>query len=186
MRSCHIMRYNKIMLKLASSLLGSRILSVHAGGTIGRLGQPIIQPHNLTVVGFYVESPESDETRVLLAQDIRECNRQGCVVDHEEEITPASELHRHQDLFKINFQLVEKMVQTESKKKLGKVEDYVVNLNGFVVQKIHVKRPAWRSLTSSALVVNRTQIVEVTDQRIIVKDAVVEERQTAAAPVPTN
>lgn len=174
------------MLKLASSLFGGRILSVHAGGTIGRLGAPIIQPRNLTITGFYVERPNTETNDILLAQDIREFNRQGCVIDHEEEIATASELHRHQELLKTNFQLLEKTVQTESKKKLGRVEDYVININGFVIQKIHVKRPAWRSLTSSALIVNRTQIVEVTDQRIIVKDAVVEQRQTAAAPVPTN
>lgn len=174
------------MLRLASQVIGSNIISVHAGGAVGKLGRPIINPHNLTVPAFWVEQANGNTETALMSQDIREFSFQGCVINHEEELTEVADLIRLQELIKINYDLIGKDVRTESKKKLGKVEEYVINMNGFVVQKIHVKPPAWKSFSDSSKIIDRSQIVEVDDNKIVVKDASVKESSRVAQPVPNS
>lgn len=173
------------MLLLNTQLYPRPIFSIHASGVIGQIEAPIINPHNLTIAAFYVQRGSSLEPEVLMIQDIREMNKQGYVINHEEEISPAKDLIRLEELIEINYQLIDKPVLTESKKKLGKVEAYVVNNEGMVIHNLHVHQPMLKSLMSSALVINRSMVVEVTNSKIIVNDAVVKEAIPAVQAVPT-
>lgn len=174
------------MLRLSSHFANQPIFSVHAGGKVGELSRYIINPDKLMVEGFYVSRGGIDTGQILLVQDIREVTVQGYVIDHEEKFADPSELIRLKDVLKLEYDLMGLKVQTESGKRLGKVEDFIVNDDGWMIQKIHVRQPSWKSMLQSALVISRTQIIEVTDRRIIVSDGVIKTGATAHAPEPIN
>ena len=63
-------------------------------------------------------------------------------------------------------------MKVESKKgaKLGKVSRYLVNTENFMVQQFVVQRPFMKSFLDPELLIGRSEITKVTNDKIIVKD----------------
>lgn len=173
------------MMRLSDQFRNLPVLSIHAGQVIARVTDFLINPHSLAVAGFYCQSPRSNKTLVLLAQSIREVSREGIVINHEEDLAEPDDLIRLQDIIKINFSLIDKPVITESKKKLGKVQDFVIDELNWQVMKLHVQRPTWRAVLNSSLIIDRNMIVSVSRRNITVKDASTKVTEAAPAAIPT-
>jgi hypothetical protein len=158
------------MLKLSSSLQNLKIVSIRTGGSVGLAQRPIINPHNLKIVGWWCRTPRRPEPQVLLIDDIRETDGDGLAINDEEEITPADDLVRLKDILDINYDLIGKPVKTK-RTKLGKVGDFSYN-DGMFVQKLYVERPMVKVFSmEDTLIIDRKQILEVTDHYILVRDA---------------
>lgn len=169
------------MLLQSRQISGAQILSLHTGRPIAQVNEPIINPHNLEVVGFYVANPRSrQQPLVLLSNDVRDIAPKKVLVNSADELTAATDLVRLQDTLKIRFSLLGKLVKTTSKRRLGRVEEYVIDTESNLVQKIYVKQSLLKSLAVNSLVIDRQQIVEVTDRQITVSDATV--AKPAVAP----
>jgi hypothetical protein len=92
------------------------------------------------------------------------------------------DLVRHKEILDIKFQLLEKTVKTK-RHKLGKVADFSYN-DGMFVQKLYVSRPVTKIFSSEdTLLVDRTQITEVTDSYILVRDTEISATEESVAPV---
>jgi len=157
------------MLRLSPTLYNQPVLSLRLGGRIATATEPIINPHNLKIMGWWCEAPDSKEPLVLLADDVRETISDGIAVNNEEALCAPEDLVRHRKILEINFQLLDKPVRTK-RHKLGRVEDFSYN-DGMFVQKLYVGRPLVKVLTTdSTVIVDRTQIIEVTDSHILVRD----------------
>jgi uncharacterized protein YrrD len=173
------------MLLQSNQLEGASVVSLHTGQVIGQLDKPIIDPHKLEVAGFYCLQPRNkDESMVLLTQDIRDITPGKVLINSADEITSASHLIRLEETIKIGFSIVGKPVRTESKKRLGKVEDYVVDTDTFEVQKIYVKQSLLKNFTVHSLVIDREQIIDVTDRQITVADATMAKPAVVQPPTP--
>src|SRR3990167_4029648 len=161
------------MLVQSKNLVGAKILSLHTGQPIGQVGEPIINPHKLVIAGFYCYgrwAQARKEPLILLGQDIREVASGGVLINSVDDLTPLSELVRLKEIIDLEYKLLDKPVRTASKRRLGKVDEYVVNTESFVVQKIYVKQSLFKSMSLHSLAIDRTQIIEVTDKFIIVSD----------------
>jgi sporulation protein YlmC with PRC-barrel domain len=79
----------------------------------------------------------------------------------------------------MEFELEGKHVIDDHQKKIGKVSDYIVDVDSFVVQQLVVKRPLLKSFSDDELIVHRSQIVEITDDRIIIKSGRVKAKAVA-------
>ena len=172
------------MLRLSASLLNQPVLSLRLGGPIGTAIEPIINPHNLKIIGWWCKTPGNGR-EVLLADNVREFTPGGMAVNDEEALSTADDLVRYQEVLETGFQLIDKLVKTK-RHKLGKVSDYSYN-EGLFVQKLYVSRSLTKVFTNeSTLVIDRTQILEVTDQYILVRDTEVKvsEEELAGAPAP--
>ncbi len=176
------------MLVQSKQLNGARIVSLHTGHAIGSLGAPIINPHKLLVDGFYVNLPRGkNQPMVMLTQDIRQFDQGSRVfINSGDEIVPATELLRLKEIMSLNFSLADKPVRSASKNKLGKVTEYVVETTGWTVQKLHVKQPLFKSLSTGTLIIDRSQIIEVNDRQITVSDAAVTTPAVAPSRVPNG
>lgn len=160
-------------------LVGLQIISLHTGQLVGELGSPIINPHSLSLAAFRCKTrwqKKRQEDLILLTQDIRQVASGRVLINSVDEIRPVSDLVRLQEVIKIDFSLIDKPVRNESKRRLGKVDDYVVNPQDFWIQKIYVRQPFLKNLAVHSLVIDRQQIIEVSDRFILVNDA------TAAQP----
>lgn len=174
------------MLIVSTQLVGMPIVSVHASAKIGATTRVIINPHNLTIAGFYVLRPARGEEEVLLPQDIRETDGKVFVINHEEDLADAEDLIRLEEVLKIDYQLHEKPVVTESGKKLGLVEDYVVDAQKLTIMSLHVSPTLLKSFMSSDRVISRKQILEVSEKEVTVKDATIKQTSSAPQAVPTT
>ena len=158
------------MLQLSGYLLNKPVMSLRTGRPVAWVAAAVVNPRNLKIEGFYCNDSMNGGQLVLLAQDIRELSRQGFIVNDHDVLIEPEELVRLKDLMQQNFQLTGKLVVTVSKQKVGKVSDYAVETESMFIQKLYVTQSFWKRLTGGSLSVDRTQIVEVTNHRIVIND----------------
>lgn len=158
------------MLQLSNTLINQPVLSLRTGTAVATAVAPIINPNNLKIEGFYCEDRFDKRQLVLLYQDIRDVIAQGLVVDDHDVLSVPDELVRLKDILKLSFELIGKPVETVSKKKVGKVTDYATEITTMYIQKLYVSQSVFKSLASGSLSVDRTQINEITNRRIIIND----------------
>lgn len=158
------------MLVAYSNLLGTPILSVQAGGTIGYLKSAIVDPDTLKILAFRLQGPLIGPANLLDTQSIREYSSLGMVIDDADELVEEGDVIRIKEVLELNFDLLTLKVETKKGSKLGKVIDFTLNSDDYVIQQIIVKRPLIKALNDPELTIPRTEIVEITDYKIIVKD----------------
>jgi len=164
------------MLVLKKALENKPIASVQSGHRVAVSGEMIIDPRNLKIFAFHVSSPQKQDL-VLHTEDIRGVTPQGMIIDDNDQLMSFDDdLVRLKKVTDINFKLIDKPVYTEHKKKIGKVVDFVTETDGFQIMKLHVTRPLVKSLGTSQLIIDRSQIVQVTDDKIIVKSTAVKDK----------
>jgi hypothetical protein len=177
----------KLMLKLSANLHNLGVVSLRSSGTVAIAIEPIINPHNLKIIGWWCKVPAHSDPRVLLLDDVRDHLPKGLAIDDEEDLTDPEDLVRHKQILDINFRLAGKPVKTK-RTKLGKVSDFSYN-DGMFVQKLYVERPITKILSADeTLLIDRNQIIEVTDNYILVKDSEIEasEGELSRAAVPAS
>jgi hypothetical protein len=177
------------MLKLSKSLRQQPVMSLRTGTPIATALEPVINPHNLKIIGGWCKSRGSSKQEILLAEDVREIMPSGLAVNDEEALSQPEDLIRHREILDIRFQLIDKLVKTR-RKKLGKVSDYSYDDKGLFVQKLYVARSLIKVFTTEdTLIIDRTQIIEVSDHYILVRDTDLklgqEEMAPAAAAMPS-
>lgn len=172
---------------MGKQLIGKQVLSIHAGGPIGTIISPIVNPNNLKIEGWFIEDIAGKQRLIVLSQDIRDTIEQGFVVNDHEAMTQPGELVRLQPVLELNFELIGKAVITENKHRIGKVSDYAFEKDTAFIQKIYVNQSIVKSFSGGSAIVDRSQITEINNKRIIVKEATVpskvEKIQPAVSPV---
>ncbi len=176
------------MLQLSSTLLNQSVLSLRTGGVVAEAIAPIINPNNLKVEGFYCDDRFDKNQLILLTQDIRDRVDRGFVINDHEVLVDPEELVRLQKVLKLEFSLIGKPVVTVNKHRLGKINDYAVDDVALYVQKIYVGQSILKSFTGGNLSIDRSQIVEITDRKIVVQEPLkgVKDTIAASAPVPAG
>lgn len=158
------------MLVYASKLLGAPVLSMQATSQVATIATPIVDPDSLKIVAFFVSGPLVKNTNILDAKSIREYSKFGCVIDSIDELAEKDDIVKVSKIIDLNFNLTGLKVETKKGTKLGKVIDFTVTPDDFTVQQIIVKRPLVKSFLDPELTIPRSEIVEVTDYKIIVKN----------------
>ena len=158
------------MLQLSAALADRPIMSLRTGQQVATITSPIINPNNLKIEGFYCVDRFEKQTLVLLYQDIRDIIAQGFVIDDHDVLTEPQELIRLKDVMDINFTLIGKPVVTTARQNIGKVSDFATELETMYVQKIYVSRSIMKSFASGNLGIDRNQINEITDKKIIINE----------------
>lgn len=172
------------MLVLSGSLLNRPVLSLRTGGQVAATRQIIVNPNNLKIEGFYCDDRfDNQSSPILVTQDIREILKQGFVIDDYEVLSQPDELVRMQKTLQINFQLIGKQVVTVNKEKVGKVTDWAAETETFYIQKLYVGRSLLKSLSTGQLSIDRSQIVEINDRKIVIQDLLKPEKVSAAASI---
>ena len=159
------------MLIANSKLLNLPILSVQDSGKIGTVANTIVDPDTLKIIAFRVHGAVSPEGgNILDANSIREYSNFGLVIDSTDELIGDHDVVKIGKVIDLNFSLSGLKVETKKGSKLGKVLDFAVTEDNYSVQQIIVKRPTIKSFLDSELTIPRSEIVEITDYKIIVRD----------------
>lgn len=158
------------MLKLFETTPGTAIMSLRTGGPISTIVAPIINPNNLFIEGWFTQDNRSGEKLILVSSDIREVLPQGFVVNDHEVLTHESELVRLKDIITLRFDLINLKVVSENGTKYGKINDYAYETKNMFIQKMYAAQPLVKNFSGGTLSIDRSQIVEVTDKRLIIED----------------
>ncbi len=159
------------MLVYANRLIGTPILSMQAAAPVGQIYEPIVDPDSLKIIAFYLVGSLVDRNaNILDVKSVREYSVMGMVVDSADEFVGREDVIRIEKVVKLNFSLVGLKVETKKGTKLGRVVDFTITSEDFMVQQIIVKRPLVKSFLDPELIIPRREIVEVTDEKLIVKD----------------
>lgn len=159
------------MLQLSGMVINRPVMSLRTGTPVATAIAPIINPNNLKIEGFYcVDSMQRKKQLILLSQDIRDIIPQGIVINDHDVLSEADELVRLKDIIALNFELLGKHVVTSGRQKVGKVSDFAIDIDSLFVQKIYVTQSLFKNFTGGNLGIDRTQIVEITDKKIIINE----------------
>ena len=158
------------MLKLSASLIGCPVMSLRTGQQAATTIAAIINPDNLKIEGFFCTDRFSRKEVVLLYQDIRDVIPQGLVVNDHDVLAEPHELVRLKKIMDIGFELIGKQVVTLNKQRLGKVNDFATEIETMYIQKIYISQSFFKGLTRGNLGIDRSQINEITDKKIIVNN----------------
>lgn len=156
------------MLTTATDIADTPVMSLQTGQELARIGDAIIDPGTLKILAYEVVGPLVDEPpKLLTVEDIREVADVGFIVDSNDDFISPEDVVKIQPLYELRFDPIRRQVRDERKHKIGKVINYTIELGGFVIQQLVVKRPLFH-LNDTELLVHRTQIIEINDQAIVV------------------
>jgi uncharacterized protein YrrD len=158
------------MLQLSASIINRPVMSLRTGSEVATAIAPIINPNNLKIEGFYCNDRFENKELILLYQDIRDIIPQGIVIDDHDVLTEAEELVRLKDVLELEFELIGKPIETTSKEKVGKVSDFAVETTTMTIQKLYASQSILKSFTGGSLSIDRSQIVEITNKRVIINE----------------
>lgn len=161
------------MLLNSSKLVGCPVLSLHLGGPIGRVTSELVDPNDLTIIALNVSGPQTgdgDHGDILDVRNIREFSNIGMIIDSIDELVSKGDVVRFDKIIDLNFSVVGLHVKTKKGTKLGKVTDYTFDPETMQIMQLIVKRPFIKSFLDPELVIGRSQIKEVNDYEIIVKE----------------
>ncbi len=144
---------------------------------------------SLEVVAFTCEPhPQIGKHPVLLLRDVRQVAIDCLLVNTAEDLVEAEDIVRLAPLLERNFDPRGLRVVTDLKRRIGKVEDYTINLQTYHLQKIYVRQSLVHSWIGASLIIDRSQILEVSEREFIVRDATIKTSHgtnvLAPKPVP--
>lgn len=172
------------MLQLSNTMHDQPVMSLRTGNAIALAMRPIINPANLKIAGFFCRDYEQkNHLLILLNQDIREIVPKGFIVNDHEVLAEPEDLVRIRDLIDADFSLIGKSVETTSHQKLGKIDDYAVDNQGLFIQKLYATPSLLRSLSGGQFSIDRSQIIEITPKKVVIKDMLQPVRAGLAAEV---
>jgi len=152
-------------------------MSLQTGQPLAKLGVPIIDPHNLKIVAFYVSGSMVDFTpAVLFSEDIREFGDVGAIVDSSDNILSPEGMVRLGEVISYGFMLDGIHVVDEQGRKLGRVQNYTLDPESFLIEQLYLKPTMMKSFSVAHLTVSRSQIVAIDNQKITVKTPTVKEK----------
>ncbi len=167
------------MLKLINNLINKPVVSLRSGTAIATINTPLINPDNLKIEGFYCSDNFHNRTLILLYSDIRDFNGIAYFVNDTDALSEPDELVRLRKIIEAGWDLGGKPVYTVSKQKVGKVNDYAVEVETMYIQKLYVSQTLLKNFKLTSLSIDRSQVQEITDKRIIIQDLVANSQITA-------
>jgi uncharacterized protein YrrD len=164
-------------------------MSLQTGGKLATTKNPIIDPRNLLILAFELDGTLLDERpSFLMIDDIREIGGMGIIIDSRDEFIGLEDVIKIREVYDFHFVLDNILVRDQRGKKVGWVDGYSVEPQSFMVKQLNVKRPILKSLADTELLIDRSQIIEISNDAIVIKsdDQPIRSHVKAAAGAYTN
>ena len=174
------------MLISADKFNSMPVMSLQTGSELARTARTIINPYSLSIVAYELSGALLTQHPALLrVADIREIGPMGMIIDSADELIEPGDVVKIQEIYDIGFSLDNIKVVNERKTTIGRVIGYTMEAESFVIQQLRVKRPFLKSLGDVELLIHRSQIVEISLDKIIVKSPEVRHAQPINLPSQT-
>lgn len=176
------------MLISSARLPGYPVLSLHVGGPVARIVSPIVDPHSLRIIGYRVDGPliGREAGEILPESSIRDFAPPGIIIDSTDELVNPDDIIRISEVLELHFDLVGLKVVTKKGTKLGKVANFTFDSDTGEIMQLIVQRPAFKAFIDPELTISRSEIVEVDDYKVTIKDEEAKIRKKAQAEFVPN
>ena len=145
-------------------------MSLQTGARLATTKAAIIDPRNLFIIAFELEgSLLTEKPSFLVVNDIREIGTMGMIVDSSDEFVGLNDIIKLKEVYGFNFVLARLLVRDQKGRRVGKVSGFSVEPGSFMVRQLAVRRPILKSLTDTELLVDRNQIVEISNDTVVIK-----------------
>lgn len=172
------------MLVSAERFDNAPVMSLQTGSELARTSRAIIDPRNLTIPAYELEGRLLDQPPSLLRiNDIREIGPLGIIIDSVDELVSPSDVLKIKEVYEINFKLVGLKVVDDSKRNIGKVIGYTIEAGNFTIQQLRVKRPLLKSFGDTEFLIHRSQIIKVTDDKVVVRAPSIRHKEPAVEEI---
>ena len=125
------------MLLVGSKMIGMPVLSLHVGGAIAQTTEAIIDPEDLRVIAYSLDGPiirnDPEVGNILDISDVREVSNSGLIIDSTDRLVEREDVIKIDNILNLNFNLVGLKVVTQAGKKLGRIADYTIDSNTFMI-----------------------------------------------------
>lgn len=160
------------MLLSTKELIGIPVMSLQTGTEIAVTTELIIDQATLHILSYELDGPQLTETPSFLrVEDIRELSDIGFIVDSSDTLTILDDIVVDIESYKTPLHLEGMRVIDDQGKKLGKVEKAIMDTTTFTIKQIHVKQPLFRNLSDTNLLINRSQIIDIKKDHLVVRSA---------------
>lgn len=176
------------MLVNASSLLKCPILSLHVGGKVAEVTELIVDPNNLEIIACRTDGPlvGKEFGDILPIKSVREFSRLGMIIDSTDEFVESGEILRIKNILDLNFNLFGLKILTKAGAKIGKVSDFAIDPDDWMIRQIVAERPFLKSFLDPELIISRERITEVDDYRVIIDDEKETNKQKSITKAPAS
>ena len=159
------------MLFEAKSLSNLPIISLDSGKNLGFLNNIIIDPENGKIAGVVTQSIAFWKSPKALAfNDIYEFSIESIVVRDDESLSDISEVIRIKDIVKRKIYILGSKVVTEFGKNLGRVDDFIINVDLGILVKIYVESFLSKGYLKGNLIIPANKIILIEHKKITIKD----------------
>lgn len=158
------------MLLPLERLTNTPIMSLQTGAQLAHIKRVLVDPRDLTVVAYELEGPTLVEHPSFLRPvDVRELSSLGLIVDSSDEFVGLDDVIKIRQVHDFKFDVVGLDVIDDKKHRLGKVQSFNLDASSFALEQLVVRRPLLKSFSESELLIHRSQIIEVSDERVLVR-----------------
>jgi len=172
------------MLLLGSKLINTPIMGLQTGMRLAITKSTIIDPSNLKIIAYEVDGPLlTERPSFLRIADVRELSNIGMIIDSNDEFIGGDDVIAIKKLIDLNFGLIGLSVIDEVGHKLGKVDDYSLDANSFIIQQLNIRQGLIKNITETGMLIHRSQIIEINNHSVIVRAAV---KKLAEIKEPAN
>lgn len=155
------------------------VMSLRTGHQVAAVEKTIINPFDLSVQAFKLSGRrlERPQNSYLLPDDIREISRVGLIIDDSQEIVASTDVVKLQQILDLNFELIGLPVVDKKRRRIGKVLDFTIVGDAMLVYQLIVKRPLFKDFLDPELTIHRSQIAQITQNQVIIKNELAELRE---------
>lgn len=159
---------------LASSMLRLPVGTLKPPVRVGKVKDLVIDPKGGKFLGITVSVSLLQSARFVTASDIVAVDRAGLVIASEESLVEVGEVVRVRQALKEGVRVLGLRVVTQARRKIGRVSDLAIDLEGQRVAKYYVK--SW----FSERIIPATAVVKITRKEMVIESD--EAISGAAAP----
>lgn len=171
---------------LATGLNNCPIFNIQSSRIVGFIKFPLVDPSSLKVVIFCVNAPHEKSPHYLLSNSAIINNQNVITIRREDDISEADELVRYKKLISDQPTLLRYTVITQSGRKIGRVEDYRFESQTCFITKLHIRVNPWQRLWLDNRIIDRVDIAEITDKKVIIREGLSKNRVRLKSTLPVK
>lgn len=170
------------MLISLAELVDIPVMSLQTGTEVAYTVDPIVDPATLDILAYELEGDSLDmQPAFLRVQDIRELSDMGFIIDSSDELISLDDIVNHAALYKNPLHLEGMRVIDDTGLQLGKVESAIMNTSTFRIEQLQVKLPLLKRFIETNLLINHTQIKDITEDTVVVRSGTIKEKTEEAS-----
>lgn len=148
---------------LASKLINLPVAAVQQSRKVGKIASILVYPDGANWIGLELKHLPLAHSKVLSSSDVKSIDDEVVLIENEDLLIEPDEILRAREIADHNYNLIGLPVVSQDGTKIGKITDYLINVDVCQVTDFHVG-----GLMKQNRIINFKQVQELTWKRLLV------------------